>query len=316
MSLVIDRLSVFRSGTYLVKDVFLKVERGERVAVVGESGSGKSITALSVLKLLPEGFKASGTISVDGIDVLSLKGKALRKLRWAKVSMIFQDPSASLNPLIRVKEQVGEPLRHHFGLKGKELEEKVVELLKLAEVPQAEEKKDAYPHHLSGGMKQRVAIAMAIACKPGYILADEPTTALDVTVQARILKLLERVSSMGTGVVLITHDISIVSAFAEKLFIMYAGYTVEAGKTKEVLEQPLHPYTKALIECSPEVSGTGKRKLPSIPGRVPHPGEEVRGCPFHPRCQVAVKECGEVVPALSTVKGRLVRCHLNNLLTV
>jgi len=311
MSLVVGSLSIETGNYRIVKDAFLEVKKGERVAVVGESGSGKSLTALSILKLLPENLHIAGEINVDGLDVLSLQGEELRKFRWEKVSMIFQDPSASLNPLMKIKEQIGEALLYHGKAEKGEIEEKVVELLKLAEVPEPEERMNAYPHHLSGGLKQRVAIAMALACNPDYILADEPTTALDVTVQAKILNLLKNLSvEKNTGILLITHDMGVVAAFSQRVFVMYAGYTVESGRTEEIFETPLHPYTKGLIECSPVLNGGEKRKLFSIPGNIPEPSEKIVGCPFHPRCPKVKEICKREVPPTVKVEGRKVRCFL------
>ena len=314
MSLKVNALSISAGNVKLVVEGELFCKKGERVAVVGESGSGKSLTGLSVLKLLPENLKVEGRVEVDGTDVLKLKGEELRRFRWEKVSMVFQDPSSSLNPLMRVGEQVAEALLFH-GFKGteKELKEKVVELFKLVQIPEAEKRFDAYPHHLSGGLKQRVAIAMALACSPNYLIADEPTTALDVTVQKRILELLLELSkSRKMGTVLITHDMGVVEEFAERIFVMYAGYTVEEGDTEEILKAPLHPYTEGLIKSSPKLTGKPKRKLPAIPGSVPEPSERPEGCPFHPRCRKAKEVCRREVPPTVEVEGRKVRCFFPN----
>lgn len=309
MPLTVRKLSIGTKHYEIVKDAFLEVKRGERVAVVGESGSGKSLTAFSVLKLLSGNLHVSGKINVDGIDVNSLEGENLRKFRWEKVSLVFQDPSASLDPLMKVKEQIGEALLYHKKLRRKQIEERVWELLHLAEVPEPEERMNAYPHQLSGGLKQRVAIAMALACEPDYIIADEPTTALDVTIQSRILNLLKKLSiEECRGILLITHDMGVVAEFAEKLFVMYAGYTVESGKTEEIFRHPLHPYTKGLIECSPTLDGGRKRKLFSIPGNIPEPSKKITGCPFHPRCPKAKELCKVKLPPMVDVEGRKVRC--------
>ncbi|WP_163327837.1 ABC transporter ATP-binding protein [Desulfurobacterium thermolithotrophum] len=311
MSLIVENLSIRTNQFQIIKDAFFKVEKGERVAVVGESGSGKSISALSILKLLPENLKVSGNIEVDGTNVNSLKGENLRKFRWNKVSIVFQDPSASLNPLMKIKDQIGEALLYHKKVEKKEVDKKVVELLRLVEIPEPEERINAYPHHLSGGLKQRVAIAMALACNPDYILADEPTTALDVTVQSKILELLEKLSiKKNTGILLITHDMGIVAEFSQKVFVMYAGYTVEAGKTEDIFKSPLHPYTKGLIECSPILNGGKKRKLFYIPGNIPEPSEKIIGCPFHPRCPEAKEICKRNIPPILEINGRKVRCFL------
>jgi len=314
MSLRVKNLNISRGTVELVVSGEVHCNRGERVAVVGESGSGKSLTALSVLKLLPESLKVSGEITVDGKEVLKLKGEELRRFRWEKVAMVFQDPSSSLNPLMTVGEQVEEALIFH-GFRGtrKELKEKVVELFKLAQIPEPEKRINAYPHHLSGGLKQRVAIAMALACSPGYLIADEPTTALDVTVQKRILELLTELSQKSEmGVLLITHDMGVVEEFAQKVFVMYSGYTVEEGKKEEILKHPLHPYTEGLIASSPKLTGRPKRRLPAIPGNVPEPNERPSGCPFHPRCKKAEEICRREVPPTVEVEGRRVRCFFPN----
>jgi len=297
-------------GVQILKDVFWEVERGEITALVGESGSGKSISALAVLKLLPEGFKVEGKIKADGIGVLELEGEDLRKFRWEKVSMVFQDPSSALNPLLTVGEQIVEPMIYHGTVKSEEEgKRRGVELLKRCQVPRAEERFNAYPHQLSGGLKQRCAIAMALACNPSYLLADEPTTALDVTVQKKILALLKSLAkSESLGALLITHDIGVVEEVSDRVFVLYAGYTVEAGRAEEVLKKPLHPYTKGLIECYPKLDGGVKRKLKAIPGSVPESSEKITGCPFHPRCPRKREICTKEVPPITTLGNRQFRC--------
>jgi len=305
MSLTVENLKIESRNVELVSDVYLSCGRGERVALVGESGSGKSLTALSILKLLPENLKVSGRIEVNGKQVLKLADEKLRTFRWKEVSIVFQDPSSSLNPLLTVGEQIREALAYH-GLEA--TEEKIATLLKLAEIPQPEERMKAYPHHLSGGLKQRVAIAMALACSPEFLIADEPTTALDVTIQKKILELFVKLSvKNGLGIVLITHDMGIVKEFSQKTFVVYCGFTVESGPTEEIFSKPLHPYTKGLLECSlSEVEG--KRKLPTIPGNVPEPSNRPLGCPFHPRCKFAQNVCKNSLPPVRTFGQRKVRC--------
>ncbi len=314
MSLKVKNLKISRGTVELVVSGEVHCNRGEKVAVVGESGSGKSLTALSVLRLLPESLKVSGEITVDGRDVLKLKGEELRRFRWEKVAMVFQDPSSSLNPLITVGEQVEEALIFH-GFKGteKELKERVVELFKLAQIPEPEKRINAYPHHLSGGLKQRVAIAMALACSPNYLIADEPTTALDVTVQKRILELLKELSKKKEmGTVLITHDMAVVEEFAERVFVMYSGFTVESGSKEEIFRKPLHPYTEGLIASSPKLTGVAKRRLPAIPGNVPEPSNRPKGCPFHPRCPKVREVCRKEPPPAVKIENRTVRCFFPN----
>ncbi len=314
MPLKVENLRIFtrNENAVPVKNAFLKVERGERVALVGESGSGKSLTALSILKLLPENLKAEGNITIDGKNVLKLKGDELRQFRWKEVSMIFQDPSASLNPLIKVGEQVGEAIKFHYPqLTKEEISQKVLELFKTARIPEPHKFINAYPHHLSGGLKQRVCIAMALACNPKYVIADEPTTALDVTVQGKILELLKKISEKNNvGILLITHDMGVVAEFAEKLYVMYAGYTIEHGTVEEVFSTPLHPYTEGLLKCSPTLSSKPKRKLPSIPGSIPQPNEKINGCPFHPRCPIKEEICEREFPPAKWKNKRFVLCHL------
>ncbi len=314
MSLNISSLSISAGEVKLVVDGELSCERGERVALVGESGSGKSLTGLSVLKLLPENLNIEGKIEVDGTEVLKLEGEELRRFRWEKVAMVFQDPSSSLNPLMTVGEQVAEALIYH-GFKGskEELKEKVVELFKMAQIPEAEKRINAYPHHLSGGLKQRVAIAMALACSPNYLIADEPTTALDVTVQKRILELLKELSKKRKmGTVLITHDMAVVEEFAERVFVMYSGFTVESGSKEEIFRKPLHPYTEGLIASSPKLTGIAKRRLPAIPGNVPEPSNRPEGCPFHPRCPKVKEVCRRELPPAVKIENRTVRCFFPN----
>ncbi|WP_456420306.1 ABC transporter ATP-binding protein [Thermovibrio sp.] len=310
MPLKVKNLKVETASFPILKEVFWEVERGEITALVGESGSGKSISALTVLRLLPESLKVSGEVEADGVNPLELKGKELLSFRWERVAMVFQDPSSSLNPLLTVGEQIVEPMLYHGKVKSREEgRERAVELLKMCQVPKAEERFDAYPHQLSGGLKQRCAIAMALACNPSYLLADEPTTALDVTVQKRILELLKGLSkNENLGTLLITHDIGVVEEVSDRVFVLYAGYTVESGKTEDILRRPMHPYTKGLIECSPKLNGGVKRRLRAIPGSVPEPSERVEGCPFHPRCSKAKEVCRKEVPPIVKEGSRTFRC--------
>ncbi len=297
------------NGMKLVKKVFWKVNRGEISAIVGESGSGKSISALTVLNLLPENLKVSGKVIVDKIEPLKLKGKELLSFRWEKVAFIFQDPNSSFNPLLQVGEQVIEPMIYHGKVSSKEeAVRRGIELLELCQVPNPRERFFSYPHHLSGGLKQRCAVAMALSCSPSYLIADEPTTALDATVQKKILMLLKELSLNGLGIALITHDFGVVEEVADKVFVMYAGYTVEWGRKEEVLNSPKHPYTKGLIECTPKLSKAKKRKLKAIPGSVPEPSKEFKGCPFYPRCFKAKEICKEEFPPYTLLDGRGYAC--------
>ncbi|WP_456454718.1 ABC transporter ATP-binding protein [Thermovibrio sp.] len=296
-------------GVRLVKKVFWRVDKGKISAIVGESGSGKSISALTVLKLLPESLKVSGKVVVDGIEPLKLKGRELLSFRWKKVSFVFQDPNSAFNPLLKVGEQVIEPMVYHKEVPSKEeAVKRGIELLKLCQVPSPKERFFSYPHHLSGGLKQRCAIAMALSCSPDYLIADEPTTALDATVQKRILELLKELSLNGLGIALITHDIGVVEEVADRVFVIYAGYTVEWGSKEEVLGSPKHPYTKGLIECTPKLKGGKKGKLKAIPGSVPEPSVELKGCPFYPRCFKAKEICKEKFPPYTVSGGRGYAC--------
>ncbi len=310
MSLKVERLRVETSSFPILKEVFWEVERGGITALVGESGSGKSISALALLKLLPKSLRVSGKVEADGIDPLKLEGRELLAYRWEKVAMVFQDPSSSLNPLLTVGEQIVEPMLYHKTVRDREeARERALELLRMCQVPKPKERFNAYPHQLSGGLKQRCAIAMALACSPSYLLADEPTTALDVTVQKRILELLKELSRReNLGTLLITHDIGVVEEIADRVFVLYAGYTVEEGSKEELLKDPKHPYTKGLIECSPKLNGGVKRRLKAIPGSVPEPSEKIEGCPFHPRCPKVKEVCRKEVPPVVTEGERRFRC--------
>ncbi len=311
MSLNVENLKISVGNLQLVKGVSLKVNEGERVSIVGESGSGKSITCQSILRLLPENFTVSGKINVDGFDVLSAKRSELNRFRWKKVSIIFQDPSSSLNPLIPVGKQIEEAILFHDRTGKKEARNKVIELLNLAQVPDPEVRFNAYPHQLSGGIKQRVTIAMALACKPSYVIADEPTTALDVTVQAQILELINSLTiKEKIGFLLVTHDMGVAAEISDRIYVMYFGYIVEEGKTKEVFKNPLHPYTESLIMCTPTIDAGKKRRLFAIPGKIPEPTEMIKGCPFHPRCKKAMLICKEELPPIKSIDGRKVRCFL------
>ena len=307
--LEIDNLTIKVENFHIVKNVSLSVKKGEILGVIGESGSGKSITALSVLKLIPENLKVSGTVKINGENIYQLKDKEFnKKIRWKTVSIIFQDPSASLNPLLTIGEQIKEAIIFHEG-KRKNLKDKVINLLSEAEIKEPEVVYRSYPHHLSGGMKQRVAIAMALSCNPDFIIADEPTTALDKQTEHKILKLLKNVSKKrNTGIIFISHDIEVIEKIADTITVMYSGFVMESGKTREVIKKPFHPYTKGLIECVPKVEGKGKRKLPVIPGNVPDIKSRPSGCPFHPRCSKRKEICNKELPPLKQIEKRTVRC--------
>jgi len=292
-----------------VDNVSLTVAVGETLALVGESGSGKSVTALSVMRLLPRrsGRIAAGRILLDGIDLASLPNEAMRRLRGSAIGMVFQEPMTSLNPLLRVGEQVAEPLRIHRGLARAAAQQAAVAMLAAVGLPEPERQAGRYPHELSGGMRQRVMIAVALACHPRLLIADEPTTALDVTIQAQILELLRTLQrDLGMGMLFITHNLGIVAGLAHRMAVMYAGRVVEHGSVAEVFARPRHPYTRGLLACQPRLGEAhGLRaagiSLPAIPGSVPGLRALPPGCSFAPRCPLAIEACRADIPPLCLV---------------
>ncbi|QIE55531.1 ABC transporter ATP-binding protein [Pikeienuella piscinae] len=282
-----------------VDGVDLSVARGERVAVVGESGSGKTVTALSVLGLIAEtGRISAGEILFEDRNLLKLPKHAMRKIRGGEISMIFQEPMTSLNPVFTVGDQVIEALTIHQGLRGRAARARAAELLALVRVPSPEKRIDNYPHELSGGMRQRVMIAIALSSQPKLLIADEPTTALDVTVQAQILKLLKQLQEeLGMAVLLITHDLGVVAQFAERVIVMYAGKIVETAPVLDIFRQPQHPYTEGLLGSIPPLH-EDVDELRAIEGVVPPPFAMPAGCRFHPRCAHARAACTERTPPL------------------
>ena len=299
-----------------VNGISFHLNPGETLALVGESGCGKTVSALSILRLLPEppAEILSGKIIFDGQDLLSLRAKELQDLRGRSISMIFQDPTTSLNPVLTVGEQIAETLLRHTTMNRREALQKSADLLSRVELPSPKEKLQDYPHQLSGGMRQRVMIAMALACSPRVLIADEPTTALDVLIQAQILELLENLKKeTGMSILIITHDLGVVAEIAQRVLVMYAGEIVESGPAKALLKNPFHPYTKGLITSIPKL-GTKKRpgaRLEEIPGNVPSLDQRPSGCPFHPRCSWAVEICKTQNPQLRMIEAqRQVSCHL------
>ncbi len=293
-----------------VDGIDLTIGQGETVAVVGESGCGKSVTSLALARLVPEppGLYAGGEVLYEGRDVLKMNEDELRDLRGNKISYIFQDPSASLNPVFRVGYQIAEALRLHR--RDVKVREEVVNLLRMVGIADPEERAHVYPHEMSGGMQQRAMIAMALACHPKLLVADEPTTALDVTIQAQILELLTSLQNqLGMAVLLITHNLGLVAGVAHRVYVMYAGRIVESGPTEEVLTRPRHPYTRGLLDAVPRLSGTNER-LKGIEGVVPNPARLPTGCRFHPRCPLRQAICEEKEPALERVDAaHASRCH-------
>ncbi|GED51421.1 ABC transporter ATP-binding protein [Brevibacillus borstelensis] len=293
-----------------VNGVSFSVAKGETLAIVGESGCGKSVTSLSIMGLVaPPGEVVGGEIWLEGQNLLALSKKELRKLRGNKLSMIFQEPMTSLNPVFTIGNQLGEVFRQHRQMDKKEARAHSVEMLEHVGIPNAEKIVDSFPHQLSGGMRQRVMIAMALACNPALLIADEPTTALDVTIQAQILELLKKLNKeFQTGVILITHDLGVVAEMADRVVVMYAGEVVEQADVFSLFAEPKHPYTKGLLGSLPKLD-ENREELDSIPGSVPNPLDMPDGCAFHPRCPAATEECKQNKPQLQEVAlNHLARC--------
>jgi oligopeptide/dipeptide ABC transporter ATP-binding protein len=296
------------SRSHAVRGVSFEVAAGERVGIVGESGSGKSVTAQAVMRLLPAGAEIGGEVRFAGTDVLTFGPAHLAAWRGAEIAMVFQDPMSSLNPLLRIGTQVTEGLRRHRGLSRSAARDEAARLLRTVGIADAERRLRDYPHAFSGGMRQRVCIAIAAACAPKLIIADEPTTALDVTVQAQVLDLLDELTEQhGTATVLISHDLGVVSSFCDRILIMYAGRVVEAGPTDDIIARPSHPYTRALLDSIPRLRGELPRRLPAIPGAPPFGDVPAGRCSFADRCPRAQDLCREVDPPLSG--RRPTACH-------
>ncbi len=280
-----------------VRNIDLHLNKGEIVALVGESGCGKSVTALSIMRLIPTppGRFASGSIEFEGNDLLKLSDQDLQNIRGNHIGMIFQEPMTSLNPIFTIGDQVMEVILRHKQVTKSEARKQALEMLKQVAIASPEARLSQYPHELSGGMKQRVMIAMAIACNPKLLIADEPTTALDVTVQAQILELLNELRrTTGMTILLITHNLGIVAQYADRVAVMYSGKIVEEGKVEPIFENPAHPYTRGLLNSLPR--GEVGLPLETIPGMVPHPTLLPQGCAFHPRCSEAHEPCSENLP--------------------
>ncbi len=298
-----------------VDGVSFQVEAGETLAVVGESGCGKSVTAMSVLRLIPEPpGKIAGSIRFQGRDLLKLSEREMRGIRGNEISMIFQEPMTSLNPVLTVGRQIGETLRLHQGLDRKAAEARAVEMLQLVGIPEPARRVREYPHQLSGGMRQRVMIAIALACNPKLLIADEPTTALDVTIQAQILDLMRDLKRrVGAAIVLITHDLGVVAEVAERVVVMYAGRKVEEAPVGSLFRTPRHPYTQGLLGSVPKLGSslTGtETRLQEIPGLVPSLRQRIEGCVFASRCSHATDLCRKVAPALEQkAPGHAAACH-------
>jgi peptide/nickel transport system ATP-binding protein/oligopeptide transport system ATP-binding protein len=300
-----------------VDDVSFHLDRGEVLGIVGESGCGKSVTAQTIMRLIPEppGRIVGGRILFDGVDIASLSMEAMRGIRGNRIAMIFQEPMTSLNPVFTIGNQISEMFIQHEGLSRKAALEKAVAMLKRVQIPAPERRVQAYPHQLSGGMRQRVMIAMALACNPEILIADEPTTALDVTVQAQILDIMLTLrQDYDTAIMMITHDLGVIAEIANRVVVMYAGKAVESARTEVVFEDPKHPYTRGLLKSIPKLGNRathGRQRLSEIQGMVPGLLNMPGGCAFHPRCRHAMDVCRSTVPELKeTDEGHTVRCWL------
>jgi peptide/nickel transport system ATP-binding protein len=292
-----------------VDDVSFNVRRGETLAIVGESGCGKSVSALSIMRLVPNppGKIVGGSVMLEGKELLALSEEEMRGIRGNRMSMIFQEPMTSLNPVMRIGDQITEAVRLHQNKTAKEAWARAVEMLRLVRIPEPERRAREYPHQLSGGMRQRAMIAMALACRPALLIADEPTTALDVTIQAQILALiLELQKELGTGLILITHDLGVVAQTAQRVIVMYAGKKVEEASVDDLFADPRHPYTRGLMASMPAVISLGAKtdvRLTEIPGMVPSLTNLPEGCAFAPRCPLAIERCRQEYPPLQDFGG-------------
>ena len=295
-----------------VDGVSFTLNEGETVGIVGESGCGKSMTALSILRLVPQpaGRIVSGEIRLRDRDLIALKASEMREIRGNEISIIFQEPMTSLNPVFTVGDGIAEAIRCHQRVDRKTAWQKSIEALEAVGMPSPQEQVHHYPHQLSGGMRQRVMVAMAIACHPSLLIADEPTTALDVTIQAQILDLIRKLQSeMGMAVLLITHDLGVIAEMAHRVLVMYAGQIVESATVTRIFERASHPYTKGLLNAIPKLTGSPTQRLETIKGSVPHPTQLPAGCRFAPRCSFATDQCQDQTPELEAIDSdQMVRC--------
>ena len=300
-----------------VNDVSFYIDKGEVLGLVGESGCGKSVTSLSIMGLLLDtsGKVTNGEAILDGTDLLKLSKKEMRSIRGRKISMIFQNPMSSLNPCMRVERQLTEAILLHNNFSKEQAHQRAFDVLKAVGIPDPATTLRSYPHQLSGGMSQRVMIAMALSCEPELMIADEPTTALDVTIQAQIMDLMLQIKNeRNSGILLITHDLGVVAEMCTRVIVMYAGRIMEEAPVKELFENPIHPYTVGLIASVPKI-GSGVKTLPAIPGSVPDLSVMPKGCKFAPRCKFATEKCRQEEPELRYLPGsstRKIRCHVFN----
>jgi oligopeptide transport system ATP-binding protein len=299
-----------------VDGITFELEKGETLGIVGESGSGKSVTNLSIIRLIPTppGKIVSGEVVFDGRDILKLSTEEVRKIRGRRIAMIFQDPMTSLNPFIKISRQIGEITELHLGHNKQQSREHAIKMLELVGIPDARNRVDSYPHEFSGGMRQRVMIAMALSCQPELLIADEPTTALDVTIQAQILELIKSLKDeFGTSVILITHDLGVVAGMTDKIIVMYAGKVFEQAPTRELFAIPGNPYTKGLLRSVPDPAHETGTPLYQIPGLPPDVAHLPPGCPFQPRCEYAQQICREQFPPFVQInENHHSLCHFAN----
>jgi oligopeptide/dipeptide ABC transporter ATP-binding protein len=306
------QLATSRGPVTVVDGVDFAVESGEVFGIAGESGSGKTLSMLALFGLLPEGALVDGSALFEGNDLLRIPQHRLRELSGRELAMVFQDPMTSLHPMLSVGRQLTEHVRLHLGLSQRAADQRAKEILDQVRIPDPASALRAYPHQFSGGMRQRIAIAIALACRPKLLIADEPTTALDVTVQAGILRLLDRLRRENDlAVVLITHDLGVMSSIADRISIFYAGKVVESGTRQDVLQRPRHPYTRALLDALPHPETGNERELVAIAGAPPTPGAFPSGCTFHPRCGYLRESCRTDVPELVDIGGRVLACPVD-----
>jgi peptide/nickel transport system ATP-binding protein len=303
-------LQTARGRADALRRLSFTMARGDTLGVVGESGCGKSMLALALMGLLPEGANVSGSIRLEGEELTALDDAALCRLRGHRIAMVFQEPMSALNPLHTIGRQIAEPLRLHRGLDARAARAEALRLMEQVRLPQAARRLDAYPHELSGGQRQRVVIAMALACQPALLIADEPTTALDVTLQREILQLVaDGVRERGMALMLISHDLAVIARSVQRVMVMYGGVAVEDGPVSEVLHRPAHPYTQGLLAARPRLGAPRGERLPTIGGRVPDLAELPAGCPFAGRCGWQVEACGAALPPQEALAAaHRVRC--------
>jgi len=299
-----------RNKILAVDGVNLTLEANQTLGIVGESGCGKSVTALAIMGLLPHHAAVSGEVLYQGANLLAKSDREMTSIRGRKISMIFQEPMTSLNPVFTIENQLAEVLCMHKGGSRKMVRQKIVDLLQLVGIPNPERRMKDFPHRLSGGMRQRVMIAMALACEPDILIADEPTTALDVTIQAQILVLMRKLQKeFSTGLIVITHDLGVIAQVADRVAVMYAGQIMEYTAIKDLFANPMHPYTRGLLKTIPSIN-EDRDRLEEIKGMVPHLSSIPRGCRFHERCDEKIPRCSEETPEILDIDGRSVRCWL------